>query len=303
MNAPLSPPVMESIAIPARDGFPLAARLFVPAGQPLATLIVAGATGVPQGFYRRFAQFAAERGFRVVTFDYRGIGESAVADLAKLDASFTDWARLDLAAIVVAFHQDDLPLHLVGHSFGGHALGFLPNHDKVSKLLGCGVGAGWHGWMPKGESRKVWLIWNVVLPPLVKWYGYAPMKRLGVGENLPTGVYRQWRRWCSFRHYLFDDPRAKQEAQGFSEVKTAILAVNALDDLWAQPASRQAFIQGYRQAPRLTLDLTPADFGVAIGHMGYFRAECQPLWDEALNWLHPQSPAAPKNAQHFVKVD
>lgn len=44
-------------------------------------LIVAGATGVPQRFYQRFATFCAAQGIEVWTLDYRGIGLSKPADL------------------------------------------------------------------------------------------------------------------------------------------------------------------------------------------------------------------------------
>ncbi|HAA15891.1 MAG TPA: hypothetical protein DCE41_30945 [Cytophagales bacterium] len=39
-----------------------------------AVLVLASATGVKQGFYRKFAQFLTEKGITVITFDYCGIG-------------------------------------------------------------------------------------------------------------------------------------------------------------------------------------------------------------------------------------
>lgn len=81
---------------------------------------------------------------------------------------------------------------MVGHSFGGHAFGLLPNHHKLSRCYLYGTGAGWHGWMPFFESLRVRLLWNVVLPLLTKWKGYAPFTMLGMGEDLPLGVYKQW---------------------------------------------------------------------------------------------------------------
>ena len=38
---------------------------------------MAGATAVPQKFYRRFAEFARQQGYDTLTLDYRGIGQSA----------------------------------------------------------------------------------------------------------------------------------------------------------------------------------------------------------------------------------
>ena len=108
-----------------------------------------------------------------------------------------------------------------------------------------------------------------------------------MGEDLPKGVYRDWRRWCSYAHYFFDDPDIGATVrEQFDQVRTPIVAVNALDDLWAPPASRDAFMAGYRHAPWQAIDLDPLASGVgSIGHMGYFRRKAEPLWQQALAWF------------------
>ena len=110
-----------NFTITTQDGYPLAARHYS-ADKPKANIILAGATGVPQAFYRRFAEYAATYGYNVITFDYRGIGRSKPADFKNFDSNFIEWATLDLAAVVDTM-ADDLPLFIVGHSFGGHAFG------------------------------------------------------------------------------------------------------------------------------------------------------------------------------------
>jgi len=44
-------------ALTAADGCVLQARRFSPVVEPLGQLVIAGATGVPQRFYARFAEF------------------------------------------------------------------------------------------------------------------------------------------------------------------------------------------------------------------------------------------------------
>lgn len=280
---------MNTEAIPmdltAADGYPLGGTSYPAHGTPVGRIVVAGATAVPQGFYRRFAQFASERGFETLTFDYRGIGRSRPASLKGFRMDLLDWARLDLAAAVEAMARDELPLYVVGHSYGGHAIGLLPNHHKVSGVYVYGTGAGWHGYMPKREQIRVLLMWKVLLPVLTWWKGYCPSKLLGIGEDLPKDAYRQWRHWCQFPHYFFDDPRMRGIEQDFATVRTPIVAANALDDLWAMPSSRDAFIQGYRNAPLTRENLDPKPLGGRIGHMGYFRQTALPLWEQALNWF------------------
>lgn len=278
------------VTLTAADGYVLGAARF-PAQMPLqGRLIIAGATAVPQGFYKRFAQFAAARGFDTLTLDYRGIGQSRPPVLAGFRMNLLDWARLDLAAAVEAMAGDDVPLYLVGHSYGGHAFGLLPNHHKIAGFYVFGTGAGWHGYMPFVERLRVLTMWNVVFPLLTWWKGYCPWKMLGLGEDLPVDAYRQWRYWCKFPHYFFDDPAMRGIERDYAAVRTPIVAANALDDLWASPRSRDAFIQGYRNAPLTRKDLDPGQAGGKVGHMGYFRQAAEPLWDGALNWFASLAP-------------
>jgi predicted alpha/beta hydrolase len=280
-------PRPQRLTIKAADGYALAATSYPAIGAARARLVVAGATGVPQGFYRRFAEYASARGYSVLTFDYRGVGESAPATLRGFEADFLDWARLDLNAVVDQVSADsDAPLYMVGHSYGGHALGLLPNHARVDGMYVFGTGAGWHGWMPRRERPRVLLMWRVFGPLITRWKGRLAWSMLGMGEDLPMGVYRQWRRWCSFPRYFFDDPTVPEIAEGFARVRTPIMAVNATDDLWAPPRSRDAFMSGYRHAPWHGIDIDPAERGLRpLGHMGYFRAHAEPLWAGALDWF------------------
>lgn len=272
------------LTLAATDGYRLAATRFPAQGPLRGRIVVAGATAVPQGFYRRFAEYARARGYEVLTFDYRGIGRSRPATLKGFAMDLLDWARLDLAAAVEAMAQGDVPLYVVGHSYGGHAFGLLPNHAKVSGCYVFATGAGWHGWMPRGERLKVLALWWLVLPPLTWWKGYCPWRMLGMGEDLPVDAFRQWRHWCGYRRYFFDDPAMEGIQASFAAVTAPIVAANALDDAWALPASRDAFMQGYTHAPVTCLDIDPATLGGAVGHMGYFRPAAQPLWDQVLDW-------------------
>ena len=303
-------PPGEPLTLTAADGYALAGTRYAAApGAPRAHLVVAGATGVPQGFYRRFAAHAAGRGFATLTLDYRGIGRSAPASLRGFRVDYRDWARLDLAAAVTvagaAAVRDGVPLVLVGHSYGGHALGLLPDPGPIAAAYLFATGAGWHGWMPPLERVRVLGLWRVLGPALVRWKGYLPWSLLGMGEDLPLGVYRQWRRWCAYPHYFFDDPSVGDEMRSlFARVRAPIVAANATDDAWAPPRSRDAFMAGYRNAPWRAVDVDPAAPGsppgvgavghVPIGHMGYFRPHAARLWDEALAWLAaPRASDAP----------
>ncbi|QYJ72124.1 alpha/beta fold hydrolase [Shewanella sp. FJAT-51649] len=276
---------MISTSFYTEDRYLLRGQLFCTEKAIQGRVIVAGATGVPQAFYRRFAQFASEQGFETLTFDYRGIGQSKPETLEGFEMNLLDWGKQDLAAAVQFMSKDDAPLFIVGHSYGGHAFGLLPNHQKVTGAYIFGTGAGWHGYMPLFEQAKVLTMWNIVLPILTWWKGYCAWNLLGMGEDLPKNVFKQWRYWCRFRHYFFDDPTMDGIEKLFQSVQTPMVAANALDDLWAMPESRDAFIQHYSNAPLTCLDLSPKLLGGKIGHMGYFRKNAIPLWQASLDWF------------------
>ncbi len=289
----------EKLTLTTRDGYPLTALRYAATGKPRAHLVMAGATGVPQLFYKGFAQFAAAQGYTTLTLDYRGIGLSKPSSLKGFRMAYLDWANQDLAAAVDTMASDELPLFMVGHSFGGHAFGLLPNHERVARFYTFATGAGWHGWMPRSEQLKVLLMWNVAGPLLVRLSGFLSWSKLGMGEDLPRGVFLDWRHWCRFPRYFLDDPNMTHVVQRFAEVKTPIKAANALDDLWAPPASRDAFMSGYRGTPWQAIDIDPRRSGLGpIGHMGYFRRKAEPLWQDVLGWFneHVVSAAHPAAA-------
>ena len=275
----------------AGDDYVLASDRYPAATSPRGVVVIAGAIGVPQRFYRRFAWYLQKQGYHALTFDYRGVARSAPRSLRGFTMDFRDWGRLDLAAMIAAGSADarahEIPLFLVGHSFGGHAFGMLPNHDLVRASFTYGTGAGWHGWMTPGERLKVLALWNVVGPVLTRWKGYLPWSMLGMGEDLPLSVYQQWRRWCRYPNFFFGDPEVGDEMRAlFATVRTPILAASAFDDAWSPPRSRDAFLTGYTHADVRTMDLDPQRLGTGpLGHMGFFRSQAASLWPSALEWL------------------
>lgn len=276
---------IEKIRLTTTDGYEIAATKYYPKTAVKGHIVVAGATGVPQRFYRHFAEYARSKGFATLTLDYRGIGESKPDTLKGFNATYLDWAQKDLAAAVDYMKHDSMPLYMVGHSYGGHAFGMLPNHKLVDKFYTFATGAGWIGWMPYFERIRVQFLWHIVLPVIVKLKGYMAWSKLGMGEDLPLRVYEQWKYWCQFPYYFFDDPEARDIALLYKRIQTPIMAANALDDRWAMPASRNAFMQGYSETRVETRDIDPWEFPGGLGHMGYFKPHAQPLWDDALQWF------------------
>ena len=180
---------IDDITVPAMDGHPLGATLFLPRGAKRHAVLINSATAVPRRLYRGFAGYLAGRGCAVLTYDYRGIGGSrpkAMKSLAGFKASMSDWAAQDITAAVSWMRQryKALPFAYVGHSFGGQALGLLPNNTEIPRALFIAAQAGYWKLMTAPERYRVYAILNFVGLPLARSLGYLP-GRAGLGMDLP----------------------------------------------------------------------------------------------------------------------
>src|SRR4029077_12775515 len=149
------------------------ASLFLPRGAKRHAVLINSATAVPRKIYKGFARYLAGRGCAVLTYDYRGIGDSRQRamvgynqpkSLVGFKASMSDWAALDVTAAVAWMREryKELPLRYVGHSFGGQALGLLANTSEVSRALLIAAQAGYWKLMTAPEKYRVFALLNFV---------------------------------------------------------------------------------------------------------------------------------------------
>ena len=295
----------EAVSFTAFDGTSLAGMLFRPDGGPHTALLINSGTGIPQRFYARFARHAAARGFVVLTFDYRGIGGSAPESLRGYEARYRDWGQRDVPGAIrwLDEHYPTLPLTVVGHSTGGQQLGLAQNVERVRAAVFIAVSTGYWRGMP---ARQKWLtlgLWKVYLPFVSRLYGYAPVRKLRLGENLPTGVAREWGAWCLEPDYFaayFDDNGRYESFDGrpfgpiyFKEATFPIWAYYFTDDPIATQANVPPLLTLYERAEVQTHWVSPEALGVqGIGHLGFFHSGIGAgLWDDVLSWLQEQGAA------------
>ena len=284
----------QTLTIPAADGYPLAATRFAPAasaasGAPAsgATIVLPCAMGVRQSFYYAFAHWLAEQGHVAITFDYRGMGDSAPASLKGFAASVTDWATKDYNAVLRWAKQDGArPLFVVGHSLGGQLPGLLPDAGLIDGLVTVASGNGyWRYNAPKTRRIVPWLWW-VLVPVLTRVYGYFPGKRLRKLGDLPRGVVLEWRRWCLNRDYVAGVGGEPVRA-GYRRIVCPMLSVSFTDDEMMSDASIRTMNACYANARLETRRIAPYDVGVPrIGHFGFFREQFRAtLWPQVAGWI------------------
>jgi predicted alpha/beta hydrolase len=276
--APLHP---EAVTLVCADGERLQGRFFAGRGDAVAApVLISPATGVRQQFYWRFADWLAAQGHPTLVFDYRGIGLSLEGRLADSRARLVDWGRQDqVAALQWLLARSGSPqVVLVGHSAGGQMMGLLPNHACIARVVGVAASTGWFGGMRLGFGLKARLGLRLLVPVGTLLRGYAPTAWLGLGENLPAQVARQWGQWCAAGGYATNAVRAGA-ADFHAEVRSPIVVLHAADDDIANPATVRDLLRTLPAAPRATLQVRPSDHGLrAIGHLDWFRQSHQVLW-------------------------
>lgn len=279
---------MQPTTILTEDEFNLAAHRFAPPGRVRGVVVLGAAMGVRQDFYFPFARFLADRGFAVLTFDYRGMGRSRPSSgLRGFKADLFDWcADYESALRYARAWHPGLPLQAVGHSLGGQLPGAVANNTILDGLITVAAGNGYWPANAWSTRRHVWLLWYLIAPLATRLCGYFPGKRLKMVGDLPGGVMRQWARWCKSPHYMIDDAGRPLRA-GFDRMRVPLLSLSFTDDEMMSRRSIDMLHDCYRYAPVERRYITPQDVSTGrIGHFGFFREEFRPtLWEQAASWL------------------
>ena len=271
--------------IPAADGFELAATIY---GAGDDVVMINAATAVPRQFYDSFAQFLASVGHTVVTYDYRGIGESRPESLRGFEAAASDWGLRDMQGVLdwVSAEFEPKNLFAVGHSAGGQQAGLLLGADRITAMATVSSQSGYWRLQGPGEVAKVFLSVHAVLPITTKMFGYFPWSKFTSGEDLPKAAALEWARWCRDPKYILGDDTLPLDR--YATFAAPVMAYSVDDDGWGTAKSVESMMSAY---PNVEYEhVVPADFGLSsLGHFGYFRPKSQPLWERTLQWLRRHS--------------
>ena len=274
------------IHIPAKDGYPLAAKLRKPSGETKGVIQINCGTGIPQTIYQQLAGFLAENGYITITYDYRGIGASKPPSLRGFEASLTDWAQLDMTGVLdwIIREFPDQKRILIGHSFGGQVVGLMENNHLIDHLFFIASSTGY--WRDMAPPAK-WLmppLWYLFIPTVTTLFGYGNARILGRGENLPKAVVLQWRKWCIDPNYFIPDFIERNIPLYFDQITIPFKAIQITDDPIANPTTANKILAYYRNAPITIEKISPASLGVnKIGHSGFFSRKFKDtLWKNLL---------------------
>ena len=273
---------VRTITIEARDGHPLAATIYEPAGCfPERVVIVAPATAARRSFYEPYARWLASQGCVAITFDYRGIGGSLNGDIAASKATLREWGEKDFAAVIDWAKQTywRQKLGVVGHSIGGQLVGILDNATSIDTVVTVAAQNGFYRLYPIREAITYGLLWTV-MPLIARVLGYFPAKRWKLGEDLPKGVALEWARFCKNAQYMIDERGAPLRA-GFHAYEGHVLAYSFAGDLRA-PKSCVESLHSFFEKARVE----HRHIEGRVGHVGFFFAKHRgTLWKDSLEFL------------------
>jgi len=237
---------------------------------PDTWLLINSAMGVRRSFYRHFAAYLMARGIGVLTYDYRGMGDSALADAASV--RLEDWGRKDFPAAIRWLRASHAPRRLVvlGHSVGGQLLGITPAIREIDALVGVATQAGyWRHWSGL-ERAKVFTFWYAAIPLMTARGGNFAASLLGLGQDLPAGVARQWAQWGRDPAYL-RSPTVGPQPQFFDEIRCRLRTYYAEQDNLAPERAVRAWHDWFPNADRELVNLgSHTAAGRRIGHFGFF---------------------------------
>lgn len=193
------------------------------------------------------------------------------------------WAE-DLSSVIREARRHCDTVVLVGHSFGGQALGLLAADGRPDAAVLVNAQSGWWGHWRGGRRVFMWGLWHVLMPGLTKAMGYFPGKRVSAMEDLPAGVALQWSRWGRHRDYICRDPWMPA---GYAAVRCPVLSFSFSDDALAPKGAVDALASWFTGADVARRHVAPADVGQAtMGHYGFFRAPmAEVLWPDVLDWV------------------
>lgn len=278
----------QPFELSARDGRVLAAHWF-PATTPRGAVVINGATGFPQTFYFKLANYLSERGYGALVYDYRGMGLSAPPKLALERTRLSDWGLLDMPAALdaAADRAQGLPVVTLGHSIGGQFLGLLRNHARARVHVQIATSIGYWRWEAAPFKYLAWWFWRVHGPVLLALKGYVPTGGGWSGLPLPRGVFEEWKRWCLRPTHFAPDLETYLSDNVFAEIRAPLLTVGFTDDPIATPRTVEAINRFFPNVRRESRWYSPADAGVKrIGHEGFFSSRNRDsLWRPVVDWI------------------
>lgn len=272
---------MKELVLQTPDQFPISVKIFEPEIPNRKLLVINSATGVRQQVYFSFAKYLATQGFTVITYDYRGIGESKPRKMKGFEASMRIWGTRDFKTITTFIKENypDYTKFCLGHSVGALILGM--NEDSVifKKFIFVATQDAYIGHLSWRVAVTAALGFGIAVPVTVILKGYFPAHRFGLGESLPKGSAYDWRTLILNKKStgrLYE----KIEKDHSKDLNQEAFIIHAEDDSWVTMKGMESLMnnsypnmkKNYRE---IKVSESPKK---QVGHINFFRSYNRILW-------------------------
>ncbi|MCU0436325.1 MAG: alpha/beta fold hydrolase [Raineya sp.] len=279
---------MQILSIPATDGYLLASTLFEAKEAEKGIVCINSAGGVSQKFYHKYATYLTENGFTALTWDVRGIAASRPKKLRGFQADFEDWAEKDFKGILKWLTDKyQQKIHIIGHSIGGAYAGMIQEHENIASLMTVATQGAYYKDWDSSIRRKLYFQWHVLMPIITKIWGYFPGKKLGLLEDIPAGVIKDWHDRKKYPN-LIDQHKAKGKQWGYHLLKLPMKVIGITDDPIGTPQGIERFTKLFENPQMQVQMISPEQVQTdKIGHFDFFRSRFkETLWSMTLEWLN-----------------
>ena len=278
---------MKRIDIITKDHYSLAAHLFEPQISNQKVLLINSATGVKQQIYFSVAQFFADHGFTVITYDYRGIGLSKPHKMRGFEASMRVWGTTDYKALTdyIKSNFEDYKKYCLGHSVGALILGMNPDSEIFEEFIFVGTQNAFVGNLRLKTKIEADLVFGIVQPLFTLLLGYFPASWFGLGESLPSGSAFDWR--ILILNKKSTNKILEKSADFSKKLKQKVLVIRAEDDAWLTEKGVKSLLENTYPNLRPTYrPISPSESEKGeIGHVNFFRSYNRKLWKILLERL------------------
>lgn len=278
---------MKRIDIITKDHYSLAAHLFEPQISNQKVLLINSATGVKQQIYFSVAQFFADHGFTVITYDYRGIGLSKPHKMRGFEASMRVWGTTDYQALTdyIKSNFEDYKKYCLGHSVGALILGMNPDSEIFEEFIFVGTQNAFVGNLRLKTKIEAYLGFGIVQPLFTVLLGYFPASWFGLGESLPSGSAFDWR--ILILNKKSTNNLLEKSADFSKKLRQKVLVIWAEDDAWLTEKGVKSLLENTYANLRPTyrhIYTSESEKG-EIGHVNFFRSYNRKLWKILLDRL------------------
>ena len=277
--------MQETRIIRTKDGREITAICYSSDEHATKVMIIAPDAAVTQCHYKPLALLFRQLDYDVVTFDYRGIGNSGSSQLKAYSSGLHLWAVQDTDAVIrfVKTHYLNKEIIFIGHGISGEIVALSQASQYIHKLVLINSALSCKRLWPFRDKVRIWWL-KLAARILTATVGYFPGGHLGFKRDLPRGVVKEWINWCSLPNGLFD----AYPENNFRKLQIPIMAFSFSDD-WLSPVKAvKELLNGFCDATITWHHLSPKELNVRkVGHKGFFDPTMKSsLWVMMDKWLN-----------------